>query len=114
MLDSLDILISFVLIMLVVSLLITIAVQVTSAVLNLRGHNLAKGLERTFTAVAPGIEQNAKELARFVTKGPLVSDSFLPDLPVLRWWRTPRQSGPKKPSMPFTELRPAADLQVQL
>ena len=87
MLDSLDILISFVLIMLVVSLLITIAVQVTSAVLNLRGHNLAKGLERTFTAVAPGIEQNAKELARFVTKGPLVSDSFLPDLPVLRWWR---------------------------
>jgi len=87
MLDSLDILIAFAAIMLVVSLLITIAVQMTSAVLNLRGLNLTKGLERTFAAVTPGIEQNTKKLARFVLKGPLLSDSFLPDWPVLRLWR---------------------------
>jgi hypothetical protein len=87
MLDSLDILIAFVLIMLLVSLLITITVQMTSAVLNLRGLNLAKGLERTFSVVTPDIEQNAKELARFVLKGPSLSDSFLPDWPVIRWWR---------------------------
>ena len=48
MLDSLDTLIAFVLIMLGVSLLITIGVQMVSAAFNLRGLNLAQGLKRTF------------------------------------------------------------------
>jgi hypothetical protein len=87
MLDSLDTLIAFVLIMLVVSLVITIAVQMTSAVLNLRGLNLLNGLSSTFAAIAPDLKQNTKDLARFILKGPILSDSFLPNWPVIRWWR---------------------------
>ena len=87
MLDSLDTLIAFVLIMLVVSLVITIAVQMTSAVLNLRGLNLLNGLSNTFAAIAPDLKQNTKDLARFILKGPILSDSFLPDWPVISWWR---------------------------
>jgi hypothetical protein len=87
MLDSLDTLIAFVLIMLVVSLVITIAVQMTSAALNLRGLNLLKGLSSTFAVIDPELEQNTKDLARLILKGPLLSDSFLPDWPVIRWWR---------------------------
>src|SRR5712691_11543143 len=87
MLDSLDTLIAFVLIMLVVSLLITIVVQMVGAALNLRGLNLLNGMATTFTLIAPDIAQNATELARCVLKGRLVSDSFLPDWPIFRWWR---------------------------
>src|SRR5262249_7456105 len=87
MLDSLDTLISFVLIMLVVSLVITIAVQMTSAVLNLRGLNLLNGLSSTFAAIAPDLKQNTKDLARLILKGPILSDSFLPNWPVISWWR---------------------------
>ena len=53
MLDSLDTLIAFIVIMLVVSLLITIAVQMAAAVLNLRGFNLAQGLRRSFAVIVP-------------------------------------------------------------
>jgi hypothetical protein len=92
MLDSLDTLIAFVLIMLVVSLLITIAVQIVSSALNLRGLNLAQGLKRTFavivpTSIDPEIEQNAKALANFVLKGRFLSDSFLPNWGIFKWWR---------------------------
>jgi hypothetical protein len=96
MLDSLDTLIAFVLIMLVVSLLITIAVQLVASLLNLRGWNLLVGLKNTFAVIAPttgeGISRYAvinldkndqrKELARYLLKGGLLSDSFLP------WWLT--------------------------
>jgi hypothetical protein len=87
MLDSLDTLIAFVLIMLVVSLVITIAVQMTSAALNLRGLNLLHGLSSIFAAIAPDLKQNTKDLARFILKGPILSDSFLPNWPVISWWR---------------------------
>jgi hypothetical protein len=92
MLDSLDTLIAFVLIMLVVSLLITIAVQIASSLLNLRGVNLASALASTFAVIAPSIEENRRELVRFVLKGRFLSDSFLPNwlrhLPFwLTWWR---------------------------
>src|SRR5260370_24474690 len=87
MLDSLDTLISFVLIMLMVSLLITIAVQMIASLLNLRGLNLLTGLSNTFTLIAPDVVRDTKELARCVLKGRLLSDSFLPDWPIIRWWR---------------------------
>jgi len=87
MLDSLDTLIAFVLIMLVVSLLITIAVQMVASLLNLRGLNLFNGLSNTFNLIAPDVVQDTKELARCVLKGRLLSDSFLPDWPIIRWWR---------------------------
>ena len=97
MLDSLDTLIAFVLIMLVVSLLITIAVQISAAVLNLRGWNLLVGLKNTFAVIAPDATKQAvsrysvinrannkerKKLAKYILKGALLSDSVLP------WWLT--------------------------
>src|SRR4051794_8380321 len=87
MLDSLDTLIAFVLIMLLVSLLITIAVQLLAAVLNLRGVNLLYGLRNTFSLISPELVQNTTDLARSVLKGRLVSDSFLPNWRILNWWR---------------------------
>ncbi len=87
MLDSLDTLIAFILIMLVVSLLITIAVQMAASLLNLRGLNLAYGLKRTFTVIIPDSDENAKKLVDFILKGQFLSDSFLPDWRVLKPWR---------------------------
>ena len=87
MLDSVDTLIAFILIMLIVSLLITIAVQMTATALNLRGANLLTGLASTFAVIDPSIEKKRKELARFVLRSRLLSDSFLPNWRVLRWWQ---------------------------
>ena len=87
MFDSLDSLIAFVLIMLVVSLLITIVVQMVSAALNLRGLNLAQGLKRTFAVIDPDSDQKAKELANFILKGRFLSDSFLPSWGIFKLWR---------------------------
>jgi hypothetical protein len=87
MLESVDTLIAFILIMLVVSLLITIAVQLTVTALNLRGVNLLSGLASAFAVIDPNIEKKRKELARFVLRSRLLSDSFLPNWSVLRWWQ---------------------------
>jgi hypothetical protein len=95
MLDSLDTLIAFVVIMLVVSLLITIAVQIVSALFNLRGLNLAQGLKRTLAVIDPNGE-NAKKLANYILKGRFLSDSFLPDWPIFRWWRHAAAVRPKE------------------
>lgn len=75
MLDSLDTLIAFTLIMLVVSLLITVAVQMITSALNLRGLNLARGLRETFKVVSPALADQAKDLANHVLSGPIISDS---------------------------------------
>jgi len=85
MLDSLDTLIAFILIMLVVSLLITIVVQMCAAVLNLRGRNLLSGLQSAIAVIDPGLEKQKKELARYVLKGGLLSDSFLADSFLDKW-----------------------------
>jgi hypothetical protein len=87
MLESVDTLIAFILIMLIVSLLITIAVQMTATALNLRGVNLLSGLASTFAVIDPSMEKKRKELARFVLRSRLLSDSFLPNWHVLRWWQ---------------------------
>lgn len=75
MLNSIDTLIAFVTIMLVVSMLITIAVQILAAAMNLRGMNLARGLTHTFTTILPGIEEQAKGFADQILSGRLLSDS---------------------------------------
>lgn len=85
MLESLDILIAFAVIMLVVSLLITIAVQMAAAAFNLRGLNLLSSLGNAFAAIAPSLETKRDELARYILKGRLFSDSFLPAW--MSWWR---------------------------
>ena len=86
MLDSIDTLIAFGLIMAVVSLLITILVQTVSALLNLRGQNLSRGLTETFTTIAPATfktlsakeaeagKKVAQELANHLLKVPQLSD----------------------------------------
>ena len=60
MLDSLDTLIAFALIFTVVSLLITIVVQMISAGFNLRGCNLAWGIAEAFEAIEPDLAAKAK------------------------------------------------------
>jgi hypothetical protein len=75
MLDSIDTLIAFVTIMLVVSMLITIAVQMLAAALNLRGINLGKGLVNTFNTILPGFEDQAKGFADRILGGRLLSDT---------------------------------------
>ena len=78
MLDSLDTLIAFALIFTVVSLLITIVVQMITSILNLRGHNLAWGVAEAFEAIAPDlkaeVEGRAKKLADHLLKDDLISD----------------------------------------
>jgi hypothetical protein len=78
MLDSLDTLIAFVLIMLVVSMLITICVQLLSALFNLRGRNLGRGLTHTFDTILPDLGPKAKILACRILSGRLLSDSQMP------------------------------------
>jgi len=75
MLQSLDTLIAFVLIMTVTSLLVTILVQMFSAVLSLRGKNLANALALTFQTVAPSLGGQAHALAARILSDPLLSDS---------------------------------------
>jgi hypothetical protein len=75
MLDSIDTIIAFVTIMLVVSMLITVAVQMASTALNLRGQNLAKGLTHTIDVIVPGFENQAQKLIDRILSGPLLSDS---------------------------------------
>lgn len=82
MLDSLDTLIAFVLIMLVVSLLITIAVQMVSAALNLRGLNLLKGSPTATPSPlvmeqAPFWNPDARHFSRGGTRYPGASASDL-------------------------------------
>ena len=74
MLESLDTLIAFVLIMLVVSMLITICVQMVSAAMNLRGKYLGQGLAHTFGTILPNMAK-ADTLACRILSGRLLSDS---------------------------------------
>lgn len=75
MLDSLDTLIAFVLIMLLVSMLITIGVQLLATAFNLRGKYLGKGLAHTFKTILPKMDGDAETLACRILSGRLLSDS---------------------------------------
>ena len=77
MLDSLDTLIAFTLIFTVVSLLVTIVVQMITSALNLRGCNLSYGLAETFETINPDLAKDAKKLAENLLRDPLLSDKQL-------------------------------------
>ncbi len=77
MLQSIDTLIAFVVIMTVASLFVTILVQVLSAALSLRGKNLANALALTFQKIAPTLGDDAHRLAAKILTDPLLSDSTL-------------------------------------
>jgi hypothetical protein len=76
MLNTLDILIAFAVIMTVLSLIITILVQMVSAALALRGKNLANALSLTFQTIDPHIGEQAHSLAAQILRDPIFSDSI--------------------------------------
>src|SRR5437899_652827 len=75
MLNTIDTVIAFAVIMTVLSLLITIAVQMVSAALSLRGKNLANALALTFQTIDPSIGKYAHSLAAQILRDPIFSDS---------------------------------------
>ena len=76
MLHTLDIVIGFALIMTVLSLFITILVQMVSTGLALRGKNLANALSLTFQTIDPKIGEQAHSLAAQILRDPIFSDSI--------------------------------------
>ena len=76
MLQSLDLLLAFALIMTVVSLLITIMVQMVISALALRGKNLANALSLTFQTIDPTLGEYAYALAAQILSDPILSDSL--------------------------------------
>ena len=76
MLTTLDTVIAFAVIMTVLSLLITLVVQMVSAALSLRGKNLANALALTFQTIDPNIGKYAHSLAAQILRDPIFSDSF--------------------------------------
>ena len=76
MLNTLDTVIAFAVIMTVLSLLITIVVQMVSAALSLRGKNLANALALTFQTIDPNLQEQAHSLANQILRDPIFSDSI--------------------------------------
>jgi hypothetical protein len=76
MLNTLDTVIAFAVIMTVLSLLITIIAQMVSAALSLRGKNLANALSLTFQTIDPNIGEYADSLAAQILRDPIFSDSI--------------------------------------
>ena len=76
MLSTLDTVIAFAVIMTVLSLLITLVVQMVSATLSLRGKNLANALALTFQTIDPSIGKYAHSLAAQILSDPIFSDSL--------------------------------------
>ncbi len=75
MLQSIDTLIAFVLIVTVASMFVTILVQIFSALLSLRGKNLANALSVAFQTIAPSLKDEAHQLSAKILSDPLLSDS---------------------------------------
>ena len=78
MLEKLDTLIAFAVVMLGISLLITILTQIISSALGLRGTNLLWGLETIFQELAPTLEAagvRPGDLAKEILQDQLISDS---------------------------------------
>ena len=80
-LQFLDTIIAFVVIMLGISLLITVLNQMISALLGSRGMNLLWGLKTLLGTIDPGLEAKAEGLAREFLETPLVSDSLFSKFP---------------------------------
>jgi hypothetical protein len=75
MLNTIDTVIAFAVIMTVLSLLITIVVQMVSGAFSLRGKNLANALALTFQTIDPNIGKYANSLAAQILRDPIFSDS---------------------------------------
>jgi hypothetical protein len=98
MLNQLDVLIGFAVVMAVVSLLITLVTQMVSAALGLRGKYLAEALEAMIHKIDPTISEEISDLGRnlagWILTHPVLSDSLLlarprawDDWPIVGWIR---------------------------
>ncbi len=76
MLNTLDTVVAFAVIMTVLSLLITILVQMVSTAFSLRGKNLANALALTFQTIDPTLGGYAHSLAAQILRDPIFSDSI--------------------------------------
>src|SRR6266581_6561313 len=76
MLNTIDTVIAFAVIMTVLSLLITIVVQMVSTTFSLRGKNLSNALALTFQTIDPKIGEYAHSLAAQILRDPIFSDSL--------------------------------------
>jgi hypothetical protein len=72
MLEHFDTVMSFAVVMLLLSLLVTTIVQMLLAVLGLRGSVLQWGLEKVLTQVSPDLKTHAGQIAEAVLKHPMV------------------------------------------
>lgn len=77
MLQYLDTIIAFVVILLGVSLFITILTQMISTLLGYRGTNLLWGIKTLMGVIEPELETKAEQLATKVLTHPVISDSIL-------------------------------------
>src|ERR1035438_2040289 len=75
MLEKLDTLIAFAVVMLGVSLMITILTQMVSSALGLRGSNLLWGIETLLKELAPSLVGQTHDLAMQLLQHELISDS---------------------------------------
>lgn len=90
MLNQLDTLIGFVVVMALVSLLVTIFTQMISGLAGLRGWCLADALEAMVYKIDPSIKEQCRDLVDRMLTHPMASDSILPmnqhyPIPVLGW-----------------------------
>jgi hypothetical protein len=90
MLQYLDTIIAFTVIMLGVSLLITILTQMISALFGYRGTYLLWGLKTLLGTVEPQLADKADTLARNILETPIISDSIFSrfkNVPLIKCWR---------------------------
>ena len=117
MLNTLDTVIAFAVIMTILSLLITIAVQMVSTTLSLRGKNLANALALTFQTIDPKIGGFAHSLAAQILRDPIFSDSIFRPKIVRRSFlvRKRRRSSiwRKKSKPPRNSSRPIRRMQTR-
>ncbi|MFZ1218486.1 MAG: hypothetical protein WAO00_04295, partial [Chthoniobacterales bacterium] len=109
MLQSLDTLIAFVVILLSASLLVTILVQMLSSAFALRGKNLGNALALTFQSIHPEIGADAYALAERVLSDPRLSDSAITTKTVGEH-TTPDQKSPWSWWSPFNGMHLAKDI----
>jgi len=89
MLQYLDTVIAFVVILLGVSLLITVLNQMISALLGYRGTNLLWGIQTLLSTLEPKLKEEAEKISTKILSDPIISDSifsrFAKDGSVLGW-----------------------------
>jgi len=109
MLQSLDTLIAFVVILLSASLLVTILVQMLSSAFALRGKNLGNALALTFQSIHPDIGTDAYALAERILSDPRLSDSTI-TIKTVGEHTAPTQKSPWSWWSPFNGMHLAKDI----